>query len=69
MIDQYNDLNKKKVAFNMDFEEIVQLLVRQNYGTHRILSAIIHERRKLNYMPNPDVLADEIEKLLNQGHH
>lgn len=47
--------------------EVVKAVVRQNYGTHRFLSALVHELRAKEDPECPSALAPAIEDLLNRG--
>ena len=82
MIDDYNHLNKDlPYTINISVEDIAKNFINMNYGTHRLLSALVHELRnrheirKLKFEEESGIkhptekspLADGIEKLLNQG--
>jgi hypothetical protein len=48
-------------------EQLAQMVYKANYGLHRFLSEIIDIQRKSEYKQEQD-FANELEKLLNQGH-
>lgn len=68
-IDQYRHLNDDKdEGAIIGIEEIAQQVERLNYGTHRLLSAIVRARRARRPAHHgPDELADAIEAALNRG--
>ena len=53
------------IVVKLSFEEVARRIVEMNHGCHRLLSQLVHARRK-KYGEN-DVMAREIERLLNQG--
>jgi hypothetical protein len=81
-IDSYKHLNEdSKLTMTIDMEDLVSKIASMNYGTHRFLSALVHELRKRrrilqedcaerypNHSPVEDSpLAKGIEDLLNAG--
>jgi hypothetical protein len=67
MIDQYRHLNDDAASGKgvvIGIEEIATQVVRMNYGTHRLLSALARARLAVN--PD-DKLGRGIRELLNRG--
>ncbi len=66
-MDAYKHLNEGDGVV-IDIETIAKQIVKLNYGTHRMLSAIIRARREkpMTYTER-DELADELEVLLKRG--
>lgn len=66
--DTYKHLNESDGVL-IGIEEIAKQVVKLNYGTHRMLSAIIRARREnpSSVYAAPDELADELEALLKRG--
>ena len=77
MLGMYDHMNKHDgVTVSSSIEDIARQIEHMNYGTHRLLSALVRARREsaAKAFPNdPELqqkraaLADEIEKLLNKG--
>lgn len=68
-IGECDSLNKNGDGATIGIEDIARQVVRLNFGTHRLLSAIVRERRKMAIERNrlrPDELADRIEAMLNE---
>ena len=65
-IDTYKHLNESDGVLT-GIEEIANQVVKLNYGTHRMLSALVRARRKVGKSHERDELADEIEALLKRG--
>jgi len=63
-IDTYRHLNENDGVL-IGIEDIARQIVKMNYGTHRMLSAIVRARRES--ARGHDELADRIEALLNEG--
>ncbi len=67
-IDCYNHLNDElPVSLTMTIPELAKVVVAQNYGTHRFLSALVHELRKKEELDCPSQLAPLLEDALNRG--
>lgn len=67
-IDEYKHLDASyPVQLTTTMPEIVKTIVAQNYGTHRLLSALVHELRAKETSKTPSQLAPAIEELLNKG--
>jgi DNA-directed RNA polymerase subunit L len=80
-IDSYKHLDKETpFTVELSMEQIARQVVQLNYGTHRLLSALVHELRAENARHaaeyeqrhpgstyGPSELAEGLEKLLNQG--
>lgn len=69
-IDFYKHLDDDwPLRVEMTVPEVVKAIVAQNYGTHRLLSALVHElRAKAKEDPKyPSELAPIIEEALNRG--
>jgi hypothetical protein len=71
-IDSYKHLDDDpayliKIQFTMP--ELVKMVVAQNYGAHRFLSALVHELRAKSEAihETPSELATVIEDALNRG--
>jgi hypothetical protein len=47
--------------------EVARAIVAQNYGAHRLLSALVHELKAASTPESPSELAPVIEKALNSG--
>lgn len=71
-IDEYKHLDNDpscRIRMEMTIPEVVKAVVSQNYGTHRFLSALVHELRARQDSEYPSELAPIIENALNQGFH
>lgn len=70
-IGEYDHLNGDPGdGVTIQIDDIARQIVRLNHGTHRLLSAIVRERRnyaKQRGLQSPDDFADRIEKMLNDG--
>lgn len=69
-LDYYKHLDEDptyRLRMEMTMPEVVKAVVRQNYGTHRFLSALVHELRAKEDPECPSALAPAIEDLLNRG--
>lgn len=81
-MDEYKHLDKDTpFRFDFDSDQIAKVVVKTNYGVHRLLCAIIKERRThkdsedlkcreqygIDYNTYPDELADELQKLIERG--
>jgi len=79
MIDSYKHLNKNskvtiqrdKIIVKIDIEDIAGELLDMNYGVHRLLSALVRQRkekkdREFNFYNS---ILPEIENLLNKGYY
>lgn len=68
-VDQYKHLNREnELGINLGMEEVAEFVVSKNYGSHRFLSAMVHELRdqqRANDHVSP--MADEIERMLDEG--
>lgn len=80
-IDTYKHLDKdSQLELALSIPEVAKRICALNYGTHRLLSALVHELRGLQddynkrmrlahgWEPEVSPLAEGIEALLNQGH-
>jgi len=63
-IGQYDHLGPLEIPLDMD--KLAKLIVETNYGVHRLLSAIVRERRKNSKMGDPK-LTESIAQLLEEG--
>lgn len=84
-MDEYRHLDKAVgscITVELSMEEVARIAIRKNYGLHRLLSAIVREKRAENERLNREyarthpeydhVLMDDelcagIEALLNKG--
>jgi hypothetical protein len=69
-IDDYKHLDADPaygIKMEMTIPQLVKYVVAQNYGTHRFLSALVHELRAEENPDDPSQLAPVIEKALNEG--
>ena len=67
-VDQYKHLNiKNELGVNCGMEEMAKFVVSQNYGAHRLLSAMVHELREYHKKYGDSPIADRIEEMLNEG--
>lgn len=69
-IDTYKHLDEDplyRIKIELTMPELVQRVVKQNYGTHRFLSALVHELRAKENPKYPSELAPIIEDALNRG--
>jgi hypothetical protein len=80
-IDEYKHLDKDtSMTITLPMEQIARECVALNYGSHRLLSALVHALRDANAVRaakwekdypdevyGPSELADGIEALLNKG--
>lgn len=66
----FDHLGPLEIPINAD--TLADAIVNSNYGTHRMLSALIRARRKKNqqqgYDNAEDTLINAVEKLLQEGH-
>ena len=66
-IDHYKHLDKDyPLRVEMTVPDVAAAIVAQNYGTHRFLSALVHELRKKESPARPSELAPIIEDALNR---
>lgn len=65
----YDRLNESSsLDIELDINDIAKQFVSMNYGTHRLLSAIVRARDNRGIAwQRPDELADGIRDLLNAG--
>ncbi len=67
----YDHMNKTdKLKLELSIEELAGRLERMNYGTQRLLSALVklrREDREINAEPLCKMLTNGIEELLNKG--
>lgn len=64
--DDYRHLNDADpLNVKIDIEDLVAMVEKMNYGTHRFLSALIRSRRKKFGLG--DELSTGIEELLRRG--
>ena len=62
----YDHLNKDmQVHFSMDMDTLARAICTSNYGTHRLLCALIRARRENS--TRQDELMELIEAALNRG--
>lgn len=63
----YDDLNKNnEFEVELDIDEVASQICSGNYGTHRLLSAIVRYRDNRDAAwTRPDELADAIRSLLD----
>ena len=61
-VDQYRHLNDHGDGAVIGIEQMAGCVVALNYGTHRMVSALIRQRR-MAYPGDP--MADALEKALN----
>ena len=68
-VGQYDHINSDfTVEVEMGIDEFVKLICDGNYGTHRLLSAIVRYRDGRDVAwHRPDELADRIRDLLERG--
>ena len=67
----YDHLNKDdKLEISLDIEELAKKIETMNYGTHRLLSALVRVRRndtRIDSASECKMLTDGIEELLDRG--
>ena len=63
----YDHLDDGKLNVSLAFDELAILIELENYGVHRMLSALVRARRQSMKGTRPDVLMDVIEEMLNDG--
>lgn len=69
-LDEYKHLDADpnyRLRMEMTIPEVVKAVVAQNYGTHRFLSAMVHELRAKEDKEYPSELAPILEDALNRG--
>jgi hypothetical protein len=69
-LDEYKHLDddpNNRLRMEMTMPEVVKAVVAQNYGTHRFLSAMVHELRAKEDKEYPSELAPILEDALNRG--
>lgn len=70
-IGMYDHINKESpLEITVDIEDLAKRIEAMNYGTHRLLSALVRIRRKdteTESFPECRMLTDGIEELLNRG--
>lgn len=63
--DEYKHLNgTDKFAVELDIEEIAARIVAMNYGTHRLLCALV---RKLEIVDAEDEIAKRLRQIIDDG--
>lgn len=66
----YKHLDKTggcNVRIELNMEQLAQMVCKENYGLHRFISEVIDIKRKSEWKQD-HVFADELEKLLLNGH-
>lgn len=66
----YKHLDKPgmcNVKIELNMEQLARLVCEQNYGLHRFISEVIDIKR-LSEWEQERIFADELERLLLQGH-
>lgn len=56
------------ISLPVDMDKLAEIVESAVYGTHRFLSALVRVRRQKNPNQGEDRLAQEIERLLNEGY-
>lgn len=65
----YNE-EAKKLNLEFNYVELAKLIVSQNYGTAKMIEALIEAREQYRdkfQKYGPDTLKDELQALLNRG--
>lgn len=69
-IGSFDHINSGKFKVPVDLDDLAQLLIDENYGVHRMISAIIRARRNqfiYKKYKSKDDLVTGLEELLNEG--
>ena len=69
-IDQYKHLDEDpayRIKIQLTMPELAKMVVAQNYGTHRFLSALVHELRANEDKKYLSEFAPILEDALNRG--
>ena len=65
MIGEYDHLNTTDaISYNVDIDRLANAVVTSNYGTHRMLSAMVREANRIN---KKGPMMEAIEKMLEEG--
>jgi hypothetical protein len=67
---EYDHLNDEPIPLTLDWDELADLIVNQNYGMIRFLAALVRARQRSERLKGyPDELVEGIITLLKLGLH